>query len=298
MSRRKLVSAILSGCLVLASSAPSVATIANGLFPDARVMFSAEPQQGAYTLALGPWKKVNNQWRTERERRVEGLLGRTTLEAPERFSVEEVYQRVYAELQRHEARPLFTCRGLDCGSSAAWANNHFDVKQLYGLDQHQYYGVWELTDVEGNLFYVTTYVIQRGNQRIYVQLDQLQVPAEEQNAVVARPATLLESLKQQGYFVIPGLVWQGGKLSLAPEHVKAVAEALQHDPWLKVRVVGHDYGAGGPDQQVARSLQAAQQVQKAMIDAGVDAKRVSAHGVGSLAPAGKRGSLRVEVVPQ
>jgi outer membrane protein OmpA-like peptidoglycan-associated protein len=274
------------------------ANVTEGVFPDARVIFEFEKKEGPYSLALGPLQKVNNQWRAERERRVQGEVERRTLEMPERYSVEEVQDQLHDALRRRGARPLYTCQGLDCGSSNAWANIYFDIKQLYGLDQHQYYGVWELKTEEGDLYYLVTYVVQRGNRRIYAQLDQIRAPLAEAGTVVASPATLVNSLREQGFFVLTGVEWSAGGVRVEPDHLKAVVNALQRDPWLNVYIVGHDYGPGGHEQQLERSKKAAQQVSKSLIEAGVKAARVSAHGVGGLAPARRQGERRVEVVLQ
>lgn len=266
------------------------------LFPEARLMSSTSSEDSDYRLALGPLKKVNNNWLFQREQTLTGELQRHTLELGEKLSVDEAHQRLRNALVRRGARPLYTCEGLDCGSSNAWANVHFEVKQLYGLDQHQYYGAWEVPGENDESYYLATYVVQRGNRRVYMQIDQLQVPAAEQGAIVATAATLVESLRKQRYFVLSGVKVTTDSISVERKHLEVVVDALRHDPWLKIRIVGHDYGPGDLKQQQQRSENAAQQVRKALIDSNIKPERVTAHGVGSLAPAGKRGDTRVEIV--
>lgn len=268
------------------------------VFPDAQVMNKKIIEEANYRLALGPLKNVNSQWRSEREQRLRGELQRRTMETPERFSVDEIYRQLRTALQRRNARPLYTCSGLDCGSSNAWANNYFGVKQLYGLDQNQYYGAWELQSQSGALYYLSTYVVQRGNQRIYVQIDQIEVSNTVRGSIAATPMTLIEALTQQGYFTLAGVDWSGDDITIEGKHIKVVAEALNRDPWLKIRVVGHDYGPGDLVQQQQRSMRAAQEVQDLLLELGIKPERITAHGIGSLAPAPQGDSARIEIVRQ
>lgn len=281
--------------LLFAKSLPL--NIADSAFPDARAIYSSNVEDRDYALALGPLKKINSEWRTEREQRLNGQLTRRTLELPESYSVGEAYRHLRAELQRHDARPLFICQGLDCGSSNAWANDYFHIKQLYGLDQNQYYGAWEVTAENDDVYYVTTYLVQRGNRRIYLQVDQVQV-AQKPGQIVANPEALIEILKGQGHFKLSGVDWTSAGVDVRPEHLQALTQALQRDPWLKIRVVGHDYGAGELAQQQARSLAAAQKIRDALVKLGIKPDRVSAHGVGSLAPSSGQAATRIEIVRQ
>ena len=284
-------------CSIFIYANTANANIADAAFPDARAVYSSDTEESDYALALGPLKKINSEWRAEREQRLSGHLSRRTLEIPEKYSHKEAYRQLRAELQRHDARPLFICEGLDCGSSNAWANDYFHIKQLYGLDQNQYYGAWEITAENGDLFYLTTYVVQRGNRRVYLQVDQLQV-TQKPGLIVANPAALIEILKGQGYFKLSGINWKSDGLDVQPEHLQALARALQRDPWLKIHVVGHDYGSGELSQQQARSLAAAQTIRDALIKLGIKSDRVSAHGVGSLAPSAGQAGSRIEIVRQ
>jgi outer membrane protein OmpA-like peptidoglycan-associated protein len=287
---------ILPLAMILANFASAEAWEA--VFPDAKVLQKEVIENANYPLALGPLKNVNSRWQPEREKRVRGDLQRRTMETSGRFSVDEIYRQLRIALQRRNARPLYTCSGLDCGSSNAWANNYFGVKQLYGLDQNQYFGAWEMQSSDGALYYMSTYVVQRGNQRIYVQIDQIQVPESARGSIAATPSTLIEALQQQGYFILAGVDGSGDKITIEGEHLQAVAAALQRDPWLKIRVVGHDYGVGDLAQQQQRSRQAAERVRELLLKSDIEPDRISAHGVGSLAPALRSGSARIEVVRQ
>lgn len=273
------------------------------LLPDARVAHRVEQQVDNHVLALGQLRKENNQWHAEREHVVDGQLNRVAWQMPSDSRVTDVHDKLHNMLLQRGALPLFLCSGLDCGSSNAWANEYFNIKELYGLDQHQYYGVWEWQTEQGELFYINTYVVQRGNQRVYVHIDQIHASPEEKGSVAPAPETLAQSLQEQGYFTLTGIEWAADGIRMEDEHLQALVNALQRNPRLKIRLVGHFYGEGDREgnhfeQQRRRSLQAAEQVQKKLVEAGIKENRISAHGVGSLAPARRNGVGRIETVRQ
>lgn len=141
-------------------------------FPRASLEASSNAVVDDYTLALGTYRKIQGLWRVE-QLRLSGHLQRRTYRLPSNHSAREGFEFFAEQLQQYPAQALFVCHSRDCGESNAWANNHFNILQLYGLDQYQHYAAYqvELPGTQG--VYVTIYAVLRGNKRVYVQLEVL-----------------------------------------------------------------------------------------------------------------------------
>lgn len=267
------------------------------LFPDSRTVYTSQAEHKDYRLPLGTLQKKNNGlWQAEREERLTGTLYRRTIEVDDAYSRQEVFNTLNNFFSTQQGRLLYSCSGLDCGSSAAWANEHFGIKQLYGLDRYQRYWVWELNDEQGTSFAVI-YAVQRGNKRIYVQTDLLEVPQGNGKSIVSSPEAILSELENKRYFVVPGLSVSGTELRVDEAHIESIAAAMARDRQLELYLVGHDYQGNELKEQLARSLEHAGQLKALLQAAGVQPERLHAQGVGPLAPRGKiHGSARVELV--
>jgi len=268
--------------------------------PEARALVREHKKDHRYDLALGTYKRVRGTWTPDREQRVRGDVSRRTLELPSELSAREGYQFYRDQFEQHPVRELFSCRERECGSSTVWANQHFGVIQLHGLDQHQYYGVYEIT-VDDQVYYASLYSVRRGNRRVYLQLDLVRTQAAESPVASANPQTLADLLREQGYFVFPGLKLTGSaddwQLHLPEVHLDALIELLELEDTWRLALVGHDYGGYTLEQQKRDSEAYARQLKAALTDKGVEAERLETHGLGSLAPAGKGDrSARIEVV--
>lgn len=147
------------------------ATLTLQAYPNARQVFYTAPHPEDYWLALGVYKKIEGRWQADKSQQLSGLLERTTFELPANNSADNGFSFFKKQLDEHKARELFYCKARDCGTSNSWANNHFKIIQLYGLDQYQFYGAYEITDATNKRFYVALYSVMRGNKRTYVQLD-------------------------------------------------------------------------------------------------------------------------------
>lgn len=267
-------------------------------FPGARLVFSSRENTNDYVLALGNYKKVRGLWRVD-EQRLSGELIRKTYQLPDNHSALDGYRFFVDQLQKYPLRELYTCEARECGDSNSWAINHFNILQLYGLDQYQYFGTYELTAPEHAGVYVTLYSVLRGNKRVYVQLEILLSDSASRYQVASNPTTLVRQLTRDGFTVFAGLRYagQGQTLSLAPSHVKALADALAREPQLKVALVGHNYERQPLATQRQVSLGYAELLQKALVEQGVSADRLEVVGLGALAPAGRGDAeARLDVV--
>lgn len=290
--------AVLSLCVVsFAAHGDPVSAVKEGIVDGARVMFEQpmSQQEQSYRMVLNSIRRVNNEWRSGSERQVRARVARKTYELKDPDSFNALQTQLE---ERIEAEPklqwLFRCLGLDCGSSNGWANEFFQIKQLYGLDNSQFYAaIQESEDARPARFHVL-YLVQRGNRRVYLQWDTL-VPTGSSEAQLTS-ALLGRVLEENRYLVLPGSTIRNGEAVVTDAVLSAVRDFLQQNPRVRMRLVGHDYESGELSAQKERSLSYAQQVLEAILKNGNDAdrQRLSAHGVGSLAPAG--GSRQARIV--
>jgi outer membrane protein OmpA-like peptidoglycan-associated protein len=131
---------------------------------------------------------------------------------------------------------------------------------------------------------------------------------EMQQDVVANADALKSGLAAQGHVEVPGIVFDFNKSDVKPESKPALDEVvklLRASPTLRVWVVGHTDAVGTADFNVRLSDARAAAVVKSLVDAGIDAKRLTPHGNGPYAPVatnatdgGRAKNRRVELVAQ
>jgi hypothetical protein len=259
-----------------------------------RVVFQSQPSQGDYHLVLSSIKKVNNQWRAKEQVVSRATISRMTLELEDRTAYPEARRQLQKDMEAASGlRPLFECFGLDCGSSNGWANEFLRVKQLYGLDTHQYYVVLATPESGESRTYVVFYLVQRGNGRIYLQQDVVRSGA---GPVLPALEEAVQRIERQGAWVVPGLNLDAVEPRIADNSIDLLLALLQRQPGSVLRLVGHDYKAGSLQERERRSLFYAQWLRDRLIDRGAAPERLTAHGVGHLAPGGRGAEARVEVL--
>jgi len=127
--------------------------------------------------------------------------------------------------------------------------------------------------------------------------------------VVASAALFEAGLKATGHVEVPGIFFDTGKSVLKPESAAAVAEIaklLKADPPMKVFIAGHTDNVASLDLNLKLSQARADAVMQALISQqGIAAARLTARGVGPLAPVasndteeGRARNRRVELVKQ
>ena len=270
-------------------------------YHNAKILFESKAQTDEYLFALGSYKKVAGAWRLDRQQRLSGSLERFTLELPESHSAKNGFDFYLDQLQNFNFRELFHCKSRDCGTSNSWANNHFKILQLYGLDQFQYYGAYEVTTAEDKPFYVAIYAVQRGNKRVYMQVDILHIDKLIELGIAASPESIIKSFDTSGYYVFPDLVEEDEKgsahIQIKPAHLQALIDVLTQKSDWSIAIVGHDYMPVTLDRQQKESQVYADQLKAALQAKGIVASRMTTYGLGSLAPAGRGDrNARVEVV--
>lgn len=270
-------------------------------YHNARILFQSSAVTDEYVLALGSYKKIAGNWRVDRQERLSGTLVRFTLELPEGHSANNGFDFYLDQLQNFNFRELFHCKGRDCGTSNSWANNHFKIQQLYGLDQFQQYGAYEVTTADEKPFYVALYAVQRGNKRVYLQVDILHVDKIIALGIAASPESIIKSFDTSGYYVFPDLVDENVKdntgIQIKQAHLQALIDVLVQKSEWKIALVGHNYAAVPFTQQQNDSRLYAEQLKAALQAKGISDSRITTFGIGSLAPAGRGDrNARVEVV--
>ncbi|SMF64376.1 Outer membrane protein OmpA [Alteromonadaceae bacterium Bs31] len=261
------------------------------IFSGGRALYQQKLELSDYRLVLSVPKKVNSQWSFDRSESLQGSLEKRTIELSQDESFSEAKQGLENYLYSMEAQAIFMCSSLDCGSSNVWANEIFGVKQLYGLDASQSYQIWQLNQ-EGKTQYLIWYLSQRGNRRIYLQLELVTPLAESVIAIAPDPETLLKTIVDAGFYVVPDAL-----LSQQDDaFFEALVQAIQRKPRQIFAIVGHTYTERRWEANQKKSEAIAQQFADLLIEKGIKAAQLKVIGMGSFAPQGKKGLARVEIV--
>lgn len=164
--------------------------------------------------------------------------------------------------------------------------------------------------------YLSTLLISRNGTDTWVEVIPrgatyylliVEVQAMQQD-VVANADALKSGLAGAGHAEIPGIFFDTAKSDVKPESQPALQEVvkmLKGSPALRVWVVGHTDNVGTAEANVALSNARAAAVVKALVAAGIEARRLAPHGDGPFAPVaanttedGRARNRRVELVAQ
>lgn len=159
-------------------------------------------------------------------------------------------------------------------------------------------------DHEGRVAYVSV-AVNPSVHHVHI----LEVQAMQQGLVVADAAALASALDRDGRVVVDGIYFDTDSARLQPASdaaLEQVAKLLGERPALKLHVVGHTDSQGSFAHNRTLSAERAASVVAALVGRfGIAAARLSAHGVGPLAPAagnasesGRARNRRVEIVVQ
>jgi hypothetical protein len=240
----------------------------------------------ARDFVVGRVERLRRDTRVQELLRVEGTLESAIYRIPEGTPVADVAAHYRSIL---EGGLLFRCAGRDCGRSNEWANQVFGKAILFGPDGNQQYLAWEW---QGRL--ISVYVIERGNRRIYANV-QVLVPADEgdlgANALFARRLT------GQGWTVIEGIVPRvDGSLPGGVEQVFAgLGPQLAAVADAELYLVCHLYGAAPPGELVAATARCAEAAVE-QLSAAVPGLQVRPFGAGPFLPRGANPVARLELV--
>jgi hypothetical protein len=195
-------------------------------------------------FALSKNQKIDGRWRFEKEQVLQGIVIKTLYEIISEDSYPEISAFYQQQINQLDAKVLFHCQGRLCGSSNEWANTLFKDSRLYGSDRNQFF--WAL---EYNQHFWSIYLIQRGNNRIYVHLEEIQ-PANVDGLMsvalsipcdIKKDQSLIRTFvanKQQDFFLLYN---KAGINTSAESKQVADACALQLKEFfspIKIRAIG------------------------------------------------------------
>ncbi len=259
-------------------------------FPRAWIIaFDWERELAPREFVVSSVEKIRRELLIERKLRLEATALRVTYQVPEGTPRQEVVAHYQQALG---PQALFTCHGRDCGRSNDWANQVFGQAILYGPDADQFYIA---ADRGGEL--ISVYVIERGNQRVYVHVEALQ-PLTAVESIIN--PTLVEDLAGNGFAVVEGVrprrdgsIPDPGLGTLA-----ALAPRLGSFERLTLYVVCHLYGPEAAALLLERSgtcAEAARDELKRRLLGDV-APVLVAFGAGPLLPRASGAVARIELV--
>src|SRR5690554_1285585 len=197
--RRSLVTGALLA--VAATGAGAAEGLAIEPFPRAEVARERVQQASEHRVVIGNIRRINNQVRAERELQVVGELIRVSWRIPAGHSAREALGYAVEQLQQHPHTTLFFCEGRECGSSSLWANQVLDYSRLYGPEDNQLYLALRLDDQPQR--FISLYAITRGNQQVYLHMDQLTPEQPVTEVLYPTAATLGKILNAEKQLLLP-----------------------------------------------------------------------------------------------
>lgn len=260
------------------------------LIENSRLVYDQKPANAEYRLVTSSLKKINGRWVGRSELILDGMLARKTYELDSLLRFSEARRMLKKNvLEPNQDNIVFTCDGLDCGSSNAWANQIFQIKQLYGLDNYQVYTVIREDDTANII-----YLVQRGNQRTYLQIDTLKIDEDTSNALaeVSQENVIESALQNNGYWIVEhnNETYEPHKGLAA--NVSALVEYIKLNPNSKIAVVGHSSGRSA----LKKSERYAEKFYRDLMAANVESKNVEVFAAGAFLPRANAPADRIEVV--
>ena len=135
-------------------------------YPSSEIVDQTTSSARSHMLVLGALEKVDGDLRPEDYKIFSGRKLSETYYLPEARDTEQVFAYYRSQLEL-AGKLVYWCEGRSCGSSSYWANKIFESSILYGPEQYQSYGVFELAKGA----YYSIYVAQRATRKIYVHLE-------------------------------------------------------------------------------------------------------------------------------
>ncbi len=294
-----LLTLALTALLPTANRAANAAPVPSDfVFPDAFEVRSLEVSEWeTYEFVLSPVESAARELQIDDSRRLRARYHRVTWEIPRSATFAEVRNFLTERLAARGFSALFECEGRDCGRSNLWANNIWQLALLHGPNRSQFYLATQNADTRR---LAALYLVQRGNRRIYANLDVIEpmnMPEFETAAGLARE--LRESGRIRLAGAIPSSSWLRGLTTgmseAARQDLVPVATQLALFPDETIYLVCHLYGTGSTEELLDASRRWATLLAEALQAEG--AAKLLPFGVGPLAPLpGEPAQSRIELV--
>jgi outer membrane protein OmpA-like peptidoglycan-associated protein len=274
-------------------------------FPGARIVYYAQEAFDAYVLPTG---KATARGRLATSRNLEGRVTDVRYEIPAERTTLEVMRNYEDALEAKGFDTLYACSDADCGGRDF---NHIAGAGYRGFQETpkgQRYLAARKGDTWASVFVVKNYGVGGPTKdRVYVRTVTVETRPMETKLVTVDAAAMEKAIDATGHVAVYGIQFDSDSdvpLPASREAIAEVAKMLKANPKLKLHVVGHTDGQGSHEHNLALSKRRAQAVVKALTGAhGIDAGRLLASGVASLAPvasnadeAGRAKNRRVEIV--
>ena len=252
-------------------------------------------------MPLGPGDKDH---KLTQSHRLEGRITRLNYKVPEGRSILEVYRNYETALKQAGFEVLYTCgpkEAKDCGPGVTLPH-WFGNKTWPSAFQSRYLTA-RLARPEGDAWVA----LEAGPGRTHILV--VEVKPMETGKVTVNAAALAGDITRTGHVAVYGIYFDTGKADLKPESDPVLAEMaklLKDNAALKLHVVGHTDNVGALAMNMDLSKRRATAVMQSLVTKhGIAAARLSAHGVGPLAPVapntsddGRAKNRRVELVQQ
>jgi OOP family OmpA-OmpF porin len=261
---------------------------------------------------------------------IEGAMTRAVYLSPEGKSPLEVYRNYEQALNAAGLKKKFSCEtkcsdqyfalssgGMDVRKGMKWSDGDIpnDKNGSYRVDSAMSFEDGRMlvgTITQGGVEkWVLLYVSKAVGD--YTRYSQAFIQIAEPKAMQTGQVSVLNAsdiqagLTREGKVAFYGLYFDTGKADIKPDsqaQLQEIGKVLKSQPALQVFVVGHTDGQGQLDANLQLSQQRAQAVVNALVkQQGIDAKRLAAKGVASLAPLatnatdeGRARNRRVELV--
>lgn len=269
-------------------------------FPDSEIVEVSFEEDVNYTLVLSSLQRTRGAVVADASERIRADVTRILYEVSQDFTGADVLEFFREQMNERAYTELFSCEGRNCGNSNYWANDIFRNRILYGPERNQFY-----VAMRGNLGLevepsIALYIATRSNRRIYAYLEFIEPGGGVPVTILVEPEDLLNQLNEDGAVVLPAIAFDDEDQLTANSDLDYLVQLFEIDDQLRVHLVSHLSGSGPLEMLLERSRVRAELVRQRLLEGGVSPERISAQGVGPLAPLcnGSNCRERIELVLQ
>ena len=237
-------------------------------------------------------------------KQLEGKITDINYRLPRVYSEYEVNANYHSALIKLGFTQTFSCKGNACGKSR---HIHNRIKSLAhnGFDENQFYGLYQLTRPEGNV-YAMTYIIGFPGA-LWGEIKIVEETQLINDRVSIDLEGLTDKIAQTGHVALDGLLFKFDSdemLAEANSVIDVVATYLKAQPKQRFYVIGHTDDQGKQSYNQGLSDRRAKAVVKQLTTVhNIPKSQLMAKGVGEYAPvannnneAGQKLNRRVELV--